>query len=471
MPSGAWAAGVAIVAVSLGCGGASTPEPAPPAAAAPAGPAPPARRLVRLSYLAPSDCPTVDGYVSYVRARSTSLDLQERGGEAADSVDVRLDPELERPGWLGQLRIQGSRPLEREVHGERCEDVVEALALITVLRLERGAAGTAAAAPAAGAAASTAPGAAGTSAATAATSTEAAPASTPPAEPPAPEPAASVPKEEQPGEPAPAAAPAQSSETPAAPAESAPVAPPEATSPTDAARDESSPAGPVSGAPAVDEPNEPPLRPDEPTIVPAGSERIEADVSSAPNGAPSDPFQAQLATLALLVGYASVPGHHALELTLASELRYGETLRSWTSPIALVAARGNERVDAADLDIALLTAQLGLCPPAPLAESWGWLRPCANVRAGAVHVEVTPRVPQLDDTPAWRPWLALVPSLELGVPLSEHWTIRASAELAVQLVRDTFGAALGDGVDPEVLPLYETELLSVEGALGVGYTF
>ena len=42
---------------------------------------------------------------------------------------------------------------------------------------------------------------------------------------------------------------------------------------------------------------------------------------------------------------------------------------------------------------------------------------------------------------------------------------------AVQLVRDTFGAALDDGADPEVLPLYETELLSVEGALGVGYTF
>ena len=475
MPSGAWAAGVAVLAASVACGGASTPEPAPPVAVAPVGPPPPpARRLVRLSYLAPSDCPTVDGYLSHVRARSSSLDLQERGGAAGESVDVRLDPELERPGWLGQLRIEGSRPLEREVHGERCQDVVEALALSTVLRLEGGdaAASSAAAAGAtpAGAATSGVPGAAGatTPGAASATPAEPAPASAP--EPPAAAPPPAVSGPEQPETPAPAT-PAQPSAAAVEPAAGAPSA---GTTPTDEAPDDSaasSAAASVSGAPAVEEPSEPPLRPDEPIRVPAGSDRVEVDADSDTSGAPSEPFRAQLApTLALFVGYASVPGH-AFELTLASEVRYGETLGSWTSPIALTGARGNERVDAADLDITLLTAQLGLCPPAPLAESWVWLRLCANVRGGAVYVEVTPRAAQLIDDPRWRPWLALVPSLELGVPLSEHWTIRASAELAVHLVRDTFGAALDESPDPDVLPLYKPQAVSVEGGLGVGYTF
>ena len=99
---------------------------------------------------------------------------------------------------------------------------------------------------------------------------------------------------------------------------------------------------------AAEAPSEPPLQPDEPIRVPAGSPRVEVEADSDASADESEPLHAQLApTLALLVGYASVPGH-ALELTLASEVRYGETLGSWTSPIALTVTRGNERVDAAD---------------------------------------------------------------------------------------------------------------------------
>jgi hypothetical protein len=431
-----------------------------------------------LAYLAPSDCPSVDAYLSHVRARSTSLELREGGGAAADSVDVRLDPELDRPGWLGQLRIEGSRPLEREVHGERCQDVVEALALITVLRLEGGEA-----AAAAGASPGAAPGAAsGSSGATAASTPGAAPptggATAPSAGAASSEPAPTSPAAQPPAaEPQPPSSPtptepAEPPGSPTAPAEPAPDAPSDASSTTDeapegAAAPPALPPAPV--APAAEAPSEPPLQPDEPITVPAGTPRVEVD--SVASGTRGEPFRAELApTLALLVGYASVPGN-ALDLTLASEVRYGETLRSWTSPIALRGARGSERVDAADLDITLLTAQLGLCPPAPLAEGWAWLRLCANVRAGGVYVEISPRVPELRESPEWRPWLAVVPSLEIGVPLSERWTIRASAELAVQLVRDTFGAALDEGPDPDVLPLYKPEAVSVEGGLGVGYTF
>jgi hypothetical protein len=172
----------------------------------------------------------------------------------------------------------------------------------------------------------------------------------------------------------------------------------------------------------------------------------------------------------LLVGYASVPGH-ALEVTLEGEIRYGDGLSSWASPISIAFARGDEQFDAADLDIVLLTAQLGLCPPAPLAEPWGWLRVCANVRAGAVNVHISPRIAEVGEDSVPRPWLAVAPSLQLGVPITEHWTLRGGAELAVQLVRDTFGPPLDASDDPEFLPLYRPEAVSIEAGIGVGFGF
>jgi hypothetical protein len=414
----------------------------------------------------------------YVRARSATLELEERAAGGGDRVDVRLDPDLDAPGWLGLLRIEGARPLEREVRGERCQDVVEALALITVLRLEGadtaegaalpgGSPGAASGSP--GTATPAAPGASGAPAAPAASgaaagAAEAAPPSEPSAEgaPAAPEP-----------EPGPSAAvpPAEPAPAPEVPAEPAPApSGSDAASPPDTAAVSAAAPSVAPGAAASAGSSEPPpLQPDEPITRAADGERVEVDTDE--SAAPAEPLRAQLApTLALLAGYASEPGH-ALKLSVASEVRYGATIASWTSPISLSFARGNDRVDAADLDLSLLTAQLGLCPPALLAESWAWLRVCGNVRAGAVLVQITPRVPELGSDPKWRPWLAVVPSVEIGAPLGERWTLRASAELAVQLVRDTFGAPLGAEADPEFLPLYRPDAVSVEVGLGVGYTF
>lgn len=493
--SSVWGAGIVAAVASMGCGGASEPPPAAPAPArAPASaPPPPVRAAVQLSYLAPSDCPSVDGYLSHIRARSATLVLQPGEAGDGDSVDVRLDPDLEQPGWLGVVRIEGTRPLEREVRGEHCEDVVAALALITVLRLEGGDG-------ASGAGAGTGAGVSGATGATGATGSSApsggpgaAPVPGPEAR--SPESAGAPAEPNTPGEPS-ASAPSAPVEPNAAPEPAAPSEPsaaPSAASATPSrdgeAEAETTPSAAAEPTPppatsgqvqreAESEP--PPLQPDEPITRPR-SERVEpepADETEEPEttdaeaaSVSGEALQAQLVpTLALLGGYASVP-RHAVKLTLAGEVRYGEGLSSWSSPISLSGMRGTDRVDAADLSLTLLIAQVGLCPPALLAESWGWLRVCANVRGGAVRVHTSPRIPELQEGTAWRPWLAVGPSLELGIPLSGSWAVRASADLAVQLVRDNFNVPLGAGPDAESLTLYRPEAVSIEGTIGVGYSF
>jgi hypothetical protein len=54
-----------------------------------------------------------------------------------DRVRVRIQPDTSSAGWVGLLQIDGAHALEREVQWERCQDVALALALITVLRLDR----------------------------------------------------------------------------------------------------------------------------------------------------------------------------------------------------------------------------------------------------------------------------------------------------------------------------------------------
>ncbi|HWO09074.1 MAG TPA: hypothetical protein VNN80_06330 [Polyangiaceae bacterium] len=441
---------------------------------------PPGPRTVRLSYLAPSDCPTVDGYLSHVRARSTNLRLEERElPGAGDSVDVRLDPDLAQPGWLGQLRIEGSKPLERDVRGERCEDVVAALALITVLRLEGSEAATTAApagapggqasggAGQAGGEATGAASAAGVGAAAAASAAaSAAPSPEPSARPAAPAP--------NPSEPAAAPEPTPSNTSEPPPAEGrtevdearGPSADSESPGPAPL-RPESVAAASAAGGNTADEP---PLEPDEPLRVPRSEPLAPSTSDAGARSEPSAPLRARLApTLAVLVGYASEPAD-ALELALQGELRYGDTFDSWASPLSLTFAYASERVDEADLRFSLLTAQLGVCPP-PLGEAWAWLRVCGNVRGGGVVVKVSPRIAGDPESTALRPWLAVGPSLELGVPLSERWSLRGVGELAVQLVRDRFGPEIeGDG-GPEFVPLYDTKPVSLEAGLGVGYSF
>jgi hypothetical protein len=61
----------------------------------------------------------------------------------------------------------------------------------------------------------------------------------------------------------------------------------------------------------------------------------------------------------------------------------------------------------------------------------------------------------------------------VGVTLSERWTLRGLAELAVQLVRDNFDVELtaADASASRRLTVYRPEALSLELGLGVGYSF
>jgi len=67
----------------------------------------------------------------------------------------------------------------------------------------------------------------------------------------------------------------------------------------------------------------------------------------------------------------------------------------------------------------------------------------------------------------------VAPSLRVGVPLTERWALRGLAELALQLVRDTYAVGVGPTNDPESesVPLYHPPALSLELGVGIGYTF
>jgi hypothetical protein len=96
---------------------------------------------------------------------------------------------------------------------------------------------------------------------------------------------------------------------------------------------------------------------------------------------------------------------------------------------------------------------------------------CAGVRGGSVHVLITPDDASLGTGDTWRPWIALAPALQVGVPLSERWAIRGVFELAMQLVRDRFGVWRTIGVEQEPITLYRPGAVSFEFSLGLGYTF
>jgi hypothetical protein len=57
--------------------------------------------------------------------------------------------------------------------------------------------------------------------------------------------------------------------------------------------------------------------------------------------------------------------------------------------------------------------------------------------------------------------------------LSERWALRGVAELAVQLVRDTYNVGVGPAEAPETesVPLYRPEAVSLEVGAGIGYSF
>jgi len=478
----------AFVLVGSACGGAEPPPQAPaapPVAAAETPPATPAvekPRDVSLRYSAATECPDIDGYLSHVRSRARRLNVEpEPVPGATDAVVVEVEPEPGTTGWRGRVTISGERSLDREVRSERCADVVAALALITVLRLEGEDASAAAATEVspAGAAAVDAVGAPNA----AATADE--PTGSAPAAPDASETPDGVPA-------APATAPGAAVAVPepepdaVAPAE----VPPNGVTPTD----EPPQAEPSAEAPApaAEEPPLPePLEP-EPFVVPstrAEPEIVEepevveeperadaaegAEEPAEPAESPGEPWPLR-AGVAAYAGYASVPAH-ALKATLESELRFGEDVSSWAALLSLAYAHGNSPVPSGELGLTLLSAQLGVCPPAFLAEASVWLRACASVRGGGLRSTVSSTDPTFlaEFDQKWRPWLALGPALQVGVPLGEGFALRGLAELTFQLVRDRYNAErLNEDTGlPEPFVVYEPQAISIELGAGIGYSF
>jgi len=469
-------------------GAATTPAPAAPNAAV--APTPPAARApLPLAYSAPESCPSVDGYLSDVRARASNLTLDPAAAAGDESVDVRVELASDASGWLGHVTIAGPNALEREVRGERCEDVVAALALITVLRLE-GSDASARRAAAAGADAA----ATGVAGATAATSSAGAPSATPSAASSAPN-AGDAATAAQPSAPA---APATPESPTAAPAPDEPRSEPlepgssraEPTAPVVPSTANESPATtPEAAASERDEPaparsdddqrTASNSRADEPEALGRGESAVESSASDDAGSATSAretestwEWPSTSAGLAAIAGYSTVPSH-AFRGALGAELRIGEGRSSWLSSLSFAYARGNDTVDPGDLGLTLLTLELALCPPSIIAEPSVWISACASARAGRVRLAFTSTLPDVDARETWRPWVAVGPSLRVGVPLSEHWALRGVAELAVQLVRDTFAVRLGaaDDADADVLPLYRPEAVSIEVGAGIGYSF
>ncbi len=472
--------------------------------------------MVGLRYDAPSDCPDAERFSSHVRSRSSNLSVQPEADASEDAVDVQVQPAPEAPGWLGRVTIAGPLALDREVRGARCDDVVAALALITVLRLEGGDA-SALVAPVAGTTTSSSGGTSTTSTTGGVTG-----GGVPSAATEASEPATSATSETRSGgneasaraeaeDPGPTAAarpeqsrPEQSQPEQSQPEQSQPEqqplsperAPPQAVGiePPAAATPRSDPSMPALEENAASEGPGPqsagesvarnaaaaretapelpaPLAPDpavSATDAEAGS--LAADSSASVPARPSWQWPSvSAAAVALRAGYASVPGR-AFKGALEAELHLSE---GWVSELSLAHARGKDEVAVAKLDLSLSTLDVGLCPLVLGADSVVWLRACAGVRAGALHLAISPTQAGLSEATVWRPWLSLGPSLRVGVPLSERWTLRGLAELAVQLVRDNFDVALtpADGAASRRVTVYRPEALSIELGLGVGYSF
>jgi hypothetical protein len=485
------------IAAACCCGCAASGNRSPPAASATAPnaeTAPGARaRAVALSYSAAPGCPGIERYSGHVRARSASVTFEPAGAATADSVDVRIEPEPASNGWLGHVTIAGATALDREVRGTRCEDVVAALALITVLRLEgTDARSTRAASPGSASESATATASSGaptsTSAREGATAENSAAATTSPSESGAPadpsetpEPTAQAPARAAPSGPSsstpdpgevppsapelPAPAEPASPRTSASERESSSASREDSAEPAQAAGDgarESARAGDGTPERRTRGTSEAEIAP---SMVDESTEGESGSTSTAGRG-PS----VRVAVAAQL-GYATVPTH-ALEGLVQGELRFGEDMSSWATALSLAYTRSASEVDASELDITLLTARLALCPPAFIDTASVWFRACADVRGGGAHVLITPDDPSLSSGDVWRPWLAVGPALQVGVPLSQHWALRGAFELALQLVRDRFDVLRSVGADEtERLTLYRPEAASFELGIGLGYGF
>lgn len=389
--------------------------------------------MVLSSYRAPPGCPDQQAYVSSVESRAQTLRLH-AGAELAGATDrlrVRIQADGGSAGWLGQLQIEGANPLQRQVQGERCEDVALALALIAVLRLD------------ARARTAESPASTATAGSAAAPPTRAEPFAA----------AARSPSG------ASMAAPAQAAEPPAGSA--APAAPEGALEDgvllPDSAVQIVRSRGPRRGAPDAE------LRDGELSDTP--------EAAGAARGSGGSAWQPSIAAH---LGYVSAPSH-ALQARLRAELQLGPRLQSGSVALGFGYAGASDQNASADLDFALLSAQLDVCPLALGAEPW--LRACTALSGGLFAVSAQALDDDLVSQSSTRAWAGLGPSLEVGVPLGSSWTLRVLAEGSFLLVRDSFEVEriVGDedGQPSQITRtlLYRPPFGSFAASLGLGYAF
>jgi hypothetical protein len=450
---------------------------------------PSAAPRVLSSYRAPLGCPTQPEYLQEVERRSATLRLspESPGVEGSDRVRVRIRPDTSSAGWVGVLEIEGAHPLEREVRGERCQDVALALALITVLRLESqvpesAAAGAVAtlppheATPGAPVAGSTPAerGASGviTSERSPAVAVTPPPvgAATPPAAatpPPAAVPSAVAAKDSAstltPDMPLPADVPAP----PTAAPPDAPALPPETSALLVPASPDAAELSAGSGEASLGAASELDGNADA-----ALQDRATEVVASTDSGASR---QYLFPGVAAYVGYASAPSQ-ALQASLQLELQLGPGVQSWAAALALTYSAAEQANSAAELGFRLLAAELALCAP---GGEWAGLRlrGCAELGLGSLRVSVAARDPSLETRATSRSWVALGPSLQAALPLASHWSLRAIVATSFLLVRDQLEVERVVGGEPDQpdrsdrSTLYQPPLAAFELLLGAGYAF
>lgn len=177
--------------------------------------------------------------------------------------------------------------------------------------------------------------------------------------------------------------------------------------------------------------------------------------------------------LVALLGYASEPAG-AMRGGLRGELWGDDVASSWAAAAGLAYAVG--QLDTERFGIATLRAvhaQLDLCPPGATLGA-AWLRACVFGRGGGLHFSA-PRANLDAARSLWRPWAALGPSLHGGLALGRTISLRAAAELAVNLVRDEFATEPSSGGSDSTRlggsTLYDIAPLSLDLSLGVAYAF
>jgi len=427
-----------------------------------------------------------------VESRSVKLRLfaEPATVETNERVRVRIQPDADTAGWRGALVIEGATPLEREVRGERCEDVVLALALITVLRLDPNRESEAPAAGPPGAAVLAATGASET-ATTGATATSASSAASA---------AATSPSET-------AATPSAASAAAAAAVASTSVG---AEPPAAASEPAASALAPAETPP---EPAAAPSAADEPAAAEAlGSDAVGAGASGSmaaattagasetaaseaaareaeftrgageATAAVSDSGPAELSNgppllvapaLAAYAGYASSPSH-AFQAVLRGEARFGPGRQAWATAGSLSYGHSGQQNPTVDLGFDSLLAGLAVCPPGLTLSGGLWLEACAEARGGVLVVSVTERELPLEGGSQPRPWFEIGPSLQAGLPLSSRWTLRALSSVSLVLMRDSFDVERvvvdEDGQEQkEVYTLYRPPVASFALLLGIGY--